>query len=249
MSVNTLGKMLVLVHLVLSMFAMTWAASVFLQFTDWGWKEPRKDLDQRVPSEYDKRAAALKEALRARDMVYGPVKLTQATLREAEERFPLNHLWYEKELARLQNDPDPIEVKEIEYEKGVLKLDTPGKLIGKPVLENPVPAIQKSYAMYLEDLKKLQKEADAVTADIRSWVEKTKTITFNLNGLDDDGKKVKKGLYDLLDIESLAHSQIKYEMEYLQPKWVDALKEAETYRERRKRLEEALLDVKPGKKK
>src|SRR5262249_12083200 len=42
MSMNNLGKLMVLLHLALSMLALTWAASIFLQFTDWGWKEPRK---------------------------------------------------------------------------------------------------------------------------------------------------------------------------------------------------------------
>jgi len=33
---------------------------------------------------------------------------------------------------------------------------------------------------------------------------------------------------------------VKFEMDYLQPLWVDALKEAELYRARRLRLEEGL---------
>lgn len=248
MSANTLGKTLVMLHLSLSMLALTWSASVFLQFTDWGWKEPRKELDVRIPSEYDKRAAALKEAYRARDMVYYTVKPAQANVREAENQFPVNSLWYDKTLVRLKSDPDPIEVKDIKFTGGVLDLDTPGKAIGKPVLDNPVPLVQKSLATYKDDLKKVLKEADVITAETRTWIEKAKDITFQLNGLDDDAKRVKTGLYDLMIVETNAQSKLKFEMDYLQPYWVDALKEAEIYRERRKLLEEALIRVKSIKK-
>jgi len=145
------------------------------------------------PSEYDKRAAALKEAIAARDLVYPPFKPAQASLRDAEERFPQNSLWYDKELTRLKTDPNPIEVKEIKYIGGVLDLDTPGKSTGKPILDNPVAGIQKSYVSYLEDLDKIEKDSADVTKETRTWIEKAKDITFKLNGLDDAKKKVKTG--------------------------------------------------------
>lgn len=245
MSVNTLGKLLVMLHVSFSMLALTWAASVYLQFTDWGWKEPRTDLGQRVPSEYVKRAAALKESLRARDLVYYTVKPAQANLREAEDRFPTNSLWYDSILAEMKSSAaDKIEVKEIKYTGGVLDLDTPGKAVGKPVLENPVPGVEKSLALYQEDLKKIFKESDVVTVETRKWVQEAKEITKRLTGLAEDGKRDKTGLYDLLIVETRNQAQAKFEMDYLQPLWVDALKEAELYRERRERLDDALRRVK-----
>jgi hypothetical protein len=240
MSANHIGKGLVLVHLVLSMLALSWAASIFLQFTDWGWKEPRKELDYRVPSEFDKRSAALKQALRARDLVYGAVKPAQVSLRDAEERFPQNNLYYRAEMKRLKSDPNAIEVMAPKYEGGVLVLDTPGRAIGKPLMDEPVPIIQKSYDEYRKDLAKLHDEADEVRKEVRTWVEKAKDITDQLNGLDAEGAKTRKGLYELLDIESQTQSKLKFEMDYLQPIWVDAIKEAEIYRARRVRLELAV---------
>ena len=53
MTANKIGKTLVFLNLVLSLMALTWAGAIFLQQVDWGWKEPRKEIDGRVPSEID----------------------------------------------------------------------------------------------------------------------------------------------------------------------------------------------------
>src|SRR5205807_10367081 len=94
MTMNRIGKGLVLVNTAASLVALAWAAGVFFQFTDWGWKEPRSELGLRIPSEYDKRTATFKEAVKARDMALPALQPAWASLREAEERFPQNHLFY-----------------------------------------------------------------------------------------------------------------------------------------------------------
>lgn len=132
--VNKLGKALVLAQVALSVLAMTWAAGIFLQFTDWGWREPRKELDVRVASEYDKRAAALKETLKARDLALVRVKPAQDALRDAQQRFPANHLYYVQELARLRASTGAVDLMAILYKDGFPQLDTPNNT-GKPLLE------------------------------------------------------------------------------------------------------------------
>ena len=134
MMMNRIGKGLVLVNTAASLVALAWAAGVFFQFTDWGWKEPRSELGLRIPSEYDKRTATFKEAVKARDMALPALQPAWASLREAEERFPQNHLFYNQELARLRSSTEPIEVKYVSNKAGPIVLDTPGKAIGKPNL-------------------------------------------------------------------------------------------------------------------
>src|SRR5690349_3872250 len=108
MIMNRIGKGLVLANTAASIVALSWAAGVYFQFTDWGWKEPRSELGLRIPSEYDKRTAAFKEAVKARDTAVPALQPAWASLRAAEEPFPQNHLFYKQELARLRSATDPI---------------------------------------------------------------------------------------------------------------------------------------------
>lgn len=244
MNMNHLGKGLVLVHLFLSLLVMTWAAALFLQFTDLGWKEPRKELDVRVPSEFDKRAAALRESYRVLAGNTPFLKKTQKTLAELEPFRAQNYLWYKQELARLQSDPNPIEVKEIKYDKGVLILDTAGKPYGRPELGPKIDGLEKSQATYDKELQKINKEIEDAIKETSEWLEKQKDVTEKLNVKGEKGKVEKIGLYVLLENEKKAQDQARFEMEYLTPQWVSAKKEAEELLQRRQRLQKTLAGFK-----
>jgi hypothetical protein len=246
---NRIGKGLVLLHAAVSLLALAWAAGLFLKFTDWGWKEPRTELGMRIPSEYDKRVAALQEAVKARDVALYGLKTAQASLREAEARFPQNHLFYQQELARLRSATDPIEVKSVKR-AGPIVLDTPGKAIGRPVLEEKVEGIEKSYDSYMADLKKINEACDTEVKETSGWIEKEKAVTFLLNGKDDAKKDVKttKGIYALLEVEKAAQDQAKFEKDYLQPVWARALEEAELYGSLHARLKKTLEGLRQRKK-
>jgi hypothetical protein len=244
---NRIGKGLVLIHTAISILALSWAAGLFLQFTDWGWKEPRTDLGQRVPSEYDKRVAAFKEAVKARDLSLPGLVPARVSLRKAEDRFPQNHLDYKKELTRLEKSPDPIDVKYIKR-AGAIVLDVP--VIGKPVQEEKVNGIAKSYVSYIADLKKINQDIDIQTKEILDWTNKAQGITFLLTGKDILDKDVKnyKGIYALLEVEKQAQDQAKFEKEYLQPIWARAIEESDILSDRRGRLQETLDKFAKGKK-
>lgn len=249
MSPNTLGKKLVFVQVVFSILAGTFATAIYLQKIDFGWKEPRKDLYLRVPSEIDKRTAAVLEAARAKEMAMGTLKTAQAAWADVEPRYWQNHVWYTKELAKLRSDPNPFDaanpVKEVKFVVGVVQVDTPPDKArtGKPVLENPVPAILKSYDRYVEDLKLKQAEIDKVEVSIKQLAAKERDITFKLTGKDDTGAMVKIGLYALIVDEKKTQEQLKFETDYLQPLWVEALDRAELFYERRERLERTLAGM------
>lgn len=236
---NLLGKSLVFVQLVGSLFALTWAAGIFLQQLDWGWKEPRKDLDVRVPSEIDKRSAAVKEAQNAITLVYPAILPARNLLTEASPRFPENHLWYLAEIERLRNAPDTIDIKEVKFQNGNPVLDTPGKPIGKPVLEELVPNVNKSNKVFQEDLKMVLDNMSEVTKAIGKLIEQEEQLTQLLNGYT-QGKMKKTGLLELVDREYQAQVAAKFEMEYLRPMWAGALEEASNFRERRDRLQSTL---------
>jgi hypothetical protein len=249
MNMNRVGKGLVLVHTVASIVALAWAAGLFLQFTDWGWKEPRAELGFRIPSEYDKRAAAFKEAITARDIAVTALVPARLALREAQERFPQNHLFYEKELVRLRSATEPIEVKAIAKDAGPIVLDTPGKPLGVPVFDKKIEGITKSLDAYAADLKKINADIDNEVKEIRAWTEKARTITILLDGKDDTGKAAPNtvGIYALLEGEKKAQDQARFEKDYLQPIWANARRDAETFVSRRAGLEQTLNELR-GKK-
>lgn len=250
MSANTLGKFLVFVQVIFSVLAMTISAAIYLQKLDWGWKEPRKDIYVRVPSEIDKRTAAVIEALRVKENAMAPLKVAQAAHADAEPRFAANHLVYSKLLTKLRSDPNPYDVatdpvKEVKIVGGVVQLETPidKPRAGKPVLENPLPQILKSYDLYAEDLKVIQKDIDRLEVEIKDLVQKEKAITFKMTGKDDAGMQVRIGLYTLMNDEKQMQDQMKFETDYLQPLWVEALDRAELFYERRERLERTLAGM------
>ncbi len=156
---NRIGKTLVLLNTAVSIVALSWAVGLFFQFTDWGWKEARLKEGLRIPSEYDKRTAAFKEGVKARDIALAGLVPARSALRDAQDHFAENHLFYVADLTRLRSSSEPIEAKYID-ETGKVALDTPGKNVGKPVLKDKVPGIAKSYDSYLADLNKVNEDID-----------------------------------------------------------------------------------------
>jgi hypothetical protein len=236
--INTIGKTLVLIHVTLSLLALTWAGAILLQFVDWGWQKPRLDVSERVASELDKRIAAVEEAKKARDRVLPALKRSQDALFAAQDRYAVNHLFYRDELNRLEKNPNALVVKEVKFTEGVA-VPEPAR-IGTPVLDQVVPGIDKSLVKYLEDLRKIRKDIDALVADHRNWTDQSKLITLQLNGMDEKGNKVKVGLYDLLENEAQTQARIRFEKDYIQPQWADSLEQAQQFSDRRAQLEENL---------
>lgn len=246
---NIFAKSLVALHLVLSLMALTWALMVFMDVTDWGWKEPRQDLGQSVASEYEKSTGMFKRAVRARDAAWPAVTPARADRAEAQNYFPKNHLYYLAELRRLKESPDEkIEVKG--FKGPGLPLEPAGKpKVGRPVLGELVPGVVKSQVSYRKDRAELLTQIDAVEKQVRDLVEKTKKIDFQLTGKDDAGAEVQPGLYALVDAEYRTQAAAKFEKEYLSPRWAQSLEEARLYTLRRTGLEKSLRRLQDAMKK
>ncbi len=239
--INFIGKSLVVIHVALSLLALTWAGAILLQFVDWGWKQPRLDISERVPSELDKRLAAVGEAKRASDMALPPLKKSQDAWHAAMDRYAVNHLFYRDQLERLQKAPGALVVNDIHFQDG------------KPVLGPKVDDIDKSLVKYQEELAGLQTVIDKLVAAHGVTTGKAKLTTMQLNGMDEKGNKTKVGLYDLLEHEAQTQSRIRFEKDYILPQWADALKSAQDFLERHERLQEAVEQLeralkKPGEK-
>jgi hypothetical protein len=252
---NYLGKGLVLVNFLCSVCLLAWAGAIYAQKLDWGWKDPRKYLDERVPSEFDKRAAMVREALRGRDRAAAEVAAAQKDVSRYQDMLPRNHLWYNAELARLESADEDIEVLQVKTDKGQLVLD---KQL-RPMLDKKVtftdgeaddPAkktteVNRSFVRYRADLDKVRKASSAVTQNIKEQIEKQADLTVRLNGEKDDmGKVVKVGLYGLMEEETRTQDQLQKEMSYLRPLWVRELVDAQLLLERRMGLEARLRELK-----
>jgi hypothetical protein len=242
--INYLGKGLVLVTVAVSGLFLAWTLAIFTQTVDWGWKDPRKGLGERMPSEIDKRIAAVKEALRFKARAEAVAKSAGDALVAAEQDFPSNVLSYQAKLKELREAPGKIKVVELKLDKGVLARASKRATAG-PVYENVVPGAEKSTAGYFVDLKKIQVAMDAATTEIKDLTEKEKELTENLNGKKDEtGKAVKVGMYELLEREKKTQEQLKAEAEYLQPLWVRELVDAQLLIARMGRLDQRLEELK-----
>ncbi len=253
---NYLGKLCLFAYVVLCLIALAWSAGLYLQFTDWGWKEPRQDLDTRIPSEFDKSMALVKQAVRSRDVTLAYVKPAQDALIEAERYYPTNHLFYIQELEKLRGEPlvgkgSFAEAKEA-IEVKALKVSEDGKgpaiplnkaLVGRPELADKIEGLDKTLVAYRAELEKVKEETVKVEKDIEKILAETQKITFALTGKDDAGKKLTYGLYELVDAEYQALVQARKEREEFKPQWARQLEEARTYVERRAVLERRLAQL------
>jgi hypothetical protein len=269
MSFNTIGKTLVFFNLIVSLLAMTWGTGIFLQQLDWGWKEPRKELGVRIPSEYDKRAVVL-------NLVYDGYLKVKPALQPARDNYDSarvmlapNHLLYVQKLSELDSGPDPIKVLRLDYIKGILKLTgnkktDPDRLNppefglalngaeGGPRENDP---IAKSIKGYLEELEGLRVKSKGAFAKIEELAKNDQSLTIRLVGeviIDPKTKEILDeipGLYELQEIEKRLQAQYKVEMEYIRPIRELAVNDAMRFLVQKADLEEKLKELKNRKKK
>lgn len=239
---NSIGKFLVFLQLSLSVMCLSWSAVVYWKWTDWGWQKPRQDLNKYVASEFDTRVAQYNRVmLNYRDVHYVHVKPAQVEWLQASAAFPENTLYYDAELARLRADRNPIDVKEFkQVDQGNVSLDPPGSRYGKAVPEVPVADIKKSLKVYEEDLAKIRKDYRKAGEENLKWIEKTAAETRKINGLDELGNQVRPSLLELREEEVQIQRQADAEYESLFPQSLEAIKEADNYRERYLELKKKL---------
>ena len=247
---NIAGKLLVLVQVTLSMAAMTWAMLSVLLAKDFGWREPAREVVEwtkegaektviRYASEHDKSTAALKEAVRLRDLTYIYVKPAMDELRQGEHFLWQNHLYFVAQLKEMRESPDTFDVRR--FQPLGLKIEPSFRDLGKPELEAAkVDGVNKSKKTYEAELKKLRAEIATVEEQSRKVLILTKRFTAELTGTDDNNKYVQPGLYQLTDVEFKTQSELKVAIEAIKPDWSKAVEQARLFMARRGDLEETL---------
>lgn len=253
--INLIGKTLVVLNVALSILFLAFALGVFTNRIDWGWKEPRLELGQRVPSEIDKRSAAVKLFLRHRDMVEQAVDAAQKELRADEFNWASYHLDYASLLEMVRSGKGDLDIKAIKMDKKkgelIFESTQPGKAqVDGPVFYEPKigPKVQvkNSFESLDQVLLGIQKQLDDMAKDVGVEADKMTKMAELIDGKYNAAKdkKIKPGIYDLLEHEKDVHKQLKREMEELEPLWVRKLVEAQLLVTRKQELEARLKELK-----
>jgi hypothetical protein len=259
---NYVGKTLVYVNLLLSVFLLAWATAIYFQKVDWGWKEPRKELGERVPSEFDKRAALLQDALRMKAQVVGSpaeekrpatgIFAQEQMVAYLQVRLPRNHLDYEQILAAVQSSPKQIApaIQRLKIDKGVVAVD-PSTL--QPIFAGNVTFtdenkrttnVDQSYDTYRVQQRQVGSQIKTVSDAIAKLIEDQAKVTVKLDGSKGEGKESRPGLFDLLEQEHKLQWQVKGEIGYVRPRWVRELVDSQLLLERHDSLQSRLEELK-----
>lgn len=185
------AKILIVVHLALSLILAAWAVGIYgsrIDFSDKG--------------ELKEKQRELKDALTIRDLAMARYDTAKANLQQAEALRPQLQAWYAAQLTQLEKGVDaagkPVSnpVQELWYEKGALQLD--------PATQRPrLRDIAWTRPLQpLVDLDRLGQEYDKAIQDILAekkqldaHVAEEQRLTEEVNG---DGQK-KKGLRKQLE--------------------------------------------------
>jgi hypothetical protein len=246
---TTLGKILVLLTVALSWGLTILVFGAYTQAIDFGWKEPRKDLEKKpIPSELKKRQQEIELAVAAAPRLQAALQTARRNLHEAQLQFPINHLWYNEQLALLLRSPNPIKVDEIKLDaKGKMAL-MPASPIGRPVLEGVVPGLNKSEQGLWAEYQDLQSQIDVQVATLQKLDQERKAITLRMSPVKDgEGKVLRKGLDDLVDVEALHQQKLREEIDRIRPLWTRELANAQLLLDRRMILQRRLDELKAKK--
>ncbi len=229
--ITRLGKILVLLTTALSWTLAVLAYGAYTQAIDWGWKDPRKDIEKRpIPSEKAKREQWLNEARTAAERAQAALHDARARLHVTRQRYWWNHLWYNNVLATLRTGQgkNTIAVADLQLDKqGKLVLDTP--LIGVPTFDKkPLPDVTMPEDRQRAELQGLLNQMGVQMAALQKLYAQQKVVTEALSppaGV--------KGLNDLAEVEAQTQARLKEETARLRPLWSRELAEAQTLLERR----------------
>lgn len=225
--------------------------------------------NEAIPSELQKRILALQQAIDAQPCAEYHLERAQRNRDSIQLVFARNHLEYVRKMEELENAKDPVAVQDLKLDDatgrpalspaGMTVLKTNGqpekdkdgkdvidtsRRIGKPMFQEPLPDVNKSFAVYNEDLAKVMEKILAKSKEIDDWIKKEKKLTVRMTGKRDEmGKLETPGYYDLLEMELVAQKRLKSEIDYVQPLWVRELVNAQLLLERRRGLIKRLQEL------
>jgi hypothetical protein len=235
-----LGKSLVFTILVLSLALCTYAAIVFASPVDLG-RTPPKGAPQQgaeaVKSQLAQRQEALRELDRVVDEARKPWTSARRELAQVEARIADNQVWYADRLKRIKAGDD-FKIYDLKKDaNGRYLLDFPETGAGRPVFDQAQKEIAtKTYHNYMDQLGKLLGVMTKTQSDIQKTIGEEKVLTIELNGVTVMDKKVRKGLYDLIDVEVAVRQRAGEELEELKPKFYQQLVDSQLLLDRQQSL-------------
>jgi hypothetical protein len=251
--VNAIGKLLVLFNTFLCLLGLAVAILIYWDFVDWGRSQPRllhgeqpkagPANDQRIASEYDKSKVLFDHAVRSRDLtIVGqgepPLRKAEDSLHEAQARLAQNHQYYAALLKSLRSGTGDIDVKALPAEG--LATDTPNKAVGKLVPSVKLDGLNRSIAVYQQELKNEQDKLDPIQEKLRALADANSKLSYQLSGKDENGKRLTHGVFDLINAEYAMQQKLLQEREQVQPRWASTIEEARRFGSRRSSLEYTL---------
>jgi hypothetical protein len=245
--INLLGKTLALTFGGLAIMLMIFAAALYFNAVDIGWKQPARvyrETDTRKPGDlgavaggFDKRDAAARQLIRIKFDALARLGSAQASFLEVEPYLGDNRLKGDAVLEKLYSAPEALVIRDLKVEDNGMLAFEPGtnRQLGFPVLEPPIKEVTKSFKSYLVDLDAVNKKLLQVLGETADVLHKEKDLTDRMIGeIDQDGKSkrengavVRPGWYYLLEAEATAQTELKREIEYVQPLWTKELVDAQ----------------------
>jgi DNA repair ATPase RecN len=237
---TSLGKLLVLLNVGLSLGIAGLAFGVYTNRVDWPGTAPAAAGEKTV-GEFAQKKAELEDAKNAADIALTRLEEAQAQLTRLEERRPKDQALYAKQLELLegkegQGNIQVLTTRTVGAGRAVLDED------GLPILEPPrAPARPlQSVRAYHEELASTENKIANKIDTVTSLVKQQQDLTQEINGV--AGRQ--KGLRDLLAEEIQAREKAHEELESVRPLRYNRQVESELLQKRQQSLQARLQELK-----
>jgi hypothetical protein len=230
-----LGKILVILNAVLSVFMLGWALLVYLHREQWS---PSAAPAQQT-GEVGRLNARVKELWTWLDSAEKDRQGEQAQMVKMEAFRASNQPWYTAEIDKLKKSPQPVQT--IVYKDGMVAVD--GDNIGRPLLEAAKDWSQKplrSYDGYAGDFKATDAAIDQSAKDLAQATDDTREQTEILVGK----MTGEKGLRQRLQDEEAKLAKLAAEAKELAGLSTNTQVDAELLLKRRAQLQKRIEELK-----
>jgi hypothetical protein len=254
MMIDILGKTLVAACTALSLVFFGVALAVLAFPVDPGWRSPRTEFGERVPSELDQRAAAVQQVQNARATAEKNLEIAQNQLTQTRVAYFNSHVAGQAKLDELATSANPkLQVRHVNVDKGKVQTDNFGRpdFKGEAVFkykdgkDEKTVKVTKSLKEYRKELADLDQEIIAATKALTAEYGRQEEITLKIGGKTNPvtNAKVIPGMYDLIEGETALQNQLRRSIEDIRPRWVRHLVEVQLLSERREQLEARLREL------
>jgi hypothetical protein len=223
-----LGKAFVVAVVVMSLLCCSYALMNYTGAVNFGWqsKYARKEGNDPIPSELDKRKPVLDKLAKEKGRAVTDWVYARDNLAQTESRIAENQLQYTRDLERLQSGKD-FDIKSLKRNPKTGQVDLDPKT-GRPELDKVVA--KRSYDRYLREWTGIINEMNKTQDEIQKTIAKEQALTEELNG------KGGRGLYALIDVERDVQKRARAEMDDLKPRLFQTLVDSELRKKRNRAL-------------